>query len=88
MKAKSHFHVIFVFTNLPSSTCDSSFQRKHVSNNHILSVHEGKRPFECNECSSKFAYKSNMRKHIYSVHERKNLLNAAYAMASFQSMLS
>ena len=38
---------------------------------HVASVHEGKKPFKCENCDKSFFYKSDMNKHVASVHEGK-----------------
>ena len=40
----------------------------------LLSVHEGKKPFECDICDYSFSWKSNFIKHVASVHEGKKPL--------------
>jgi hypothetical protein len=39
---------------------------------HIASVHEGKKPFECNICKTSFAEKGTLKKHLVSVHKAKH----------------
>ena len=37
----------------------------------MLSVHEGKNPYNCSYCNGGFSRKDNLKKHIVSVHEGK-----------------
>ena len=36
---------------------------------HVVSVHEGKKPFRCNICDYSCSQKSNMKSHVTYVHE-------------------
>ena len=38
---------------------------------HIASIHEGKKPFKCDDCNDSFARKYDLKTHIKIVHERK-----------------
>ena len=38
-------------------------------NRHVTSVHEGKKPFQCNACDASFAQNSDLKKNKASVHE-------------------
>ena len=40
-------------------------------NEHIASIHKGKKPFECNICDASFARKANLNGQLASVHEGK-----------------
>ena len=40
-------------------------------NEHIASVHEGKKPFKCDKCEVYFGLKYDLNLHIASVHEGK-----------------
>ena len=35
--------------------CDTAFSEKSKLNGHIESVHEGKKPFKCNDCGTAFS---------------------------------
>ena len=37
----------------------------------MLTVHEGKKDFECKMCDHKFTIKTNLKCHIEEVHENK-----------------
>ena len=49
--------------------CDAAFYRKNKLKIHIESVHEGKKPYLCNDCGKAFSTKNPLKIHIYSVHE-------------------
>ena len=49
--------------------CDTVFKERKDYNEHILSVHDGKKPFPCTKCTSSFLEKSQLKIHILSVHE-------------------
>ena len=51
------------------------FQKKEHQNMHIESIHEGKKPFKCNECGKAFSCKGNLNGHIEKVHEEKTTSN-------------
>ena len=42
---------------------------------HVSSVHEGKKPFNCDICDFSCSQKSNMKIHIESVHEGEKIKN-------------
>ena len=50
--------------------CQSSFKDKYDFQNHITSLHGGKR-FACCKCNSGFKDKSDLKKHTDSIHEGK-----------------
>ena len=53
-----------------SKAHEEKISHKKVNmNNHIESVHEGKKKFKCDKCDKAFSQKSNMTKHINTVHE-------------------
>ena len=58
---------------------------KHMAdlNQHIGSVHEGEKPFECSTCTSKFSEKSKLNKHIASVHEGKKPFECTICNSKF-----
>ena len=39
---------------------------------HVESVHEEKKPYNCDICDYSFSRKGNMNKHVESVHGEKN----------------
>ena len=51
--------------------CQGNYSRKQSLNEHIATVHEGKKPYGCSLCDSKFTQNGSLRRHIASVHERK-----------------
>lgn len=42
--------------------CDNKFYRKHHLERHIQNIHEGQRPWICNECGFAFHQKPNLGK--------------------------
>ena len=59
------------FSNLECTTCGMRFAKKSHLQEHIISVHEKKKPFACHKCDSRFSGNSNLRAHINTVHENK-----------------
>ena len=53
--------------------CDANFARKAHLNVHLASIHEGKKPFQCNLCETSFVQKGTLKKHLASIHEGKHL---------------
>ena len=51
--------------------CDQKCTTKQGLTQHVLAVHEIKKPYACPHCDRKFAAKSTLKGHIYNVHERK-----------------
>merc|ERR1712241_188156 len=49
--------------------CGVTFGGRSYLKKHIIAVHEGIKPFECDVCKKKFALKINMKSHIREVHE-------------------
>ena len=50
------------------SHCPKSFDRPARLNEHIVAVHEGKKPYSCTLCEKSYGLKSNLRIHIDSAH--------------------
>ena len=51
-------------------TCDIDFSRKSSLTYHIATIHEGKKPYQCNSCDSQFFTMNQLKKHRVSVHEK------------------
>ena len=51
--------------------CNHSFTNESVLINHVISVHEGKKPYKCSICNYSFSQKGDMKKHVETVHEGK-----------------
>ena len=61
MKKKSCLGVKYV--------CDKSLSRKIKLAQHIVAIHEGKKPFKCDLCDYSCFDKGSMKKHVSSGHE-------------------
>ena len=59
------------FSDLECTICGVRFARKAYLQQHILSVHEKKKPYECDKCEARFSENSKLRRHINIVHEKK-----------------
>ena len=57
MKEKPLTHVNHV-------DCGALFTRRDRLNIHISTVHEGKKPFECDKCDQKYSHPADLRYHI------------------------
>ena len=55
---------------LKCDVCNGSFTTKRYLKLHIMAVHEGKRPFQCNSCEATFTQKMEYI-HFAGVHEGK-----------------
>ena len=55
---------------------------------HILSVHERKRPFQCNTCSASFSQKGGLRTHIALVHVGMKSFKCAICSKSYKTKQS
>ena len=55
-----------------SKVCDYRFFQKSSNNTHVISVHEGKKPFKCDIFDRRWSRKSSMN--VASIHEGKNTL--------------
>ena len=53
------------------SYCSNRFERPARLKEHIVAVHEGKKPHSCSVCDKSFGMKRNLKKHIESAHESK-----------------
>ena len=47
------------------------FSQKVQLRQHMMSIHEGKKPFSCNCCDGTFATKQQLKIHFEGVHEKK-----------------
>ena len=56
-------------------------------NQHVATVHEGKKPFKCDICNFSCSQKSNMKKHVAAVHEGNKPFKCAICDYSFFNML-
>ena len=45
------------------------FTEKGKLNKHVDSIHEGKKPFQCDICQKSFTQKASMTTHILTIHE-------------------
>ena len=50
--------------------CETIFKDTRTLKRHIVSVHEGKKPFECEICEKRFSVMYELNRHTTSVHER------------------
>ena len=53
-------------TTIPESTDSWIYQQ------HVVSVHEGKKPFKCDICDFSCSLRHNMKRHVALVHEENN----------------
>merc|ERR1719369_1956672 len=49
--------------------CKVKFKTTTRLKNHILSVHEKRKPYKCSSCHYRSSLKGNVRKHIAKAHE-------------------
>ena len=52
--------------------------RKDELKNHVVSAHEGNKPFKCEVCNHRFSRESDLKKHVASVHEGKDDSNVKF----------
>ena len=45
-----------------------NFGLKHKLNNHIKTVHENQKDFQCQICNKSFGFKTDLSKHVKLVH--------------------
>ena len=80
MKRTFCLYVVFVIKSswrIECNICDESFTSKISLNRHIVSVHEGKKPFKCAICDTSLSENSYFSRHIEAVHNyygKPNLL--------------
>ena len=55
---------------IPCTICSKTFDRTNMKR-HILTVHEGVKPFKCTLCVTTFSTKTHLKRHIAGVHEGK-----------------
>ena len=60
MMERSHSNVKFV---------TAAILKKRHMNRHVVSVHEGKKPFKCEICDYSCSLKRTLKKHVAAVHE-------------------
>ena len=51
--------------------CNHCFLESDTLKKHVLTIHEGVKPFKCKICEDRFADKSGMNRHVKSAHEGK-----------------
>ena len=52
-------------------TCE--YNKKGRMNQHVVSVHKGKKPFKCNICDANFSDSGNIKRHVFKIHEGRKL---------------
>ena len=57
---------------------DFSCSLKNNLNRHIMSLHDGQKPFKCNICDYSCSQKKHLRVHIASVHDGKKHLKCEF----------
>ena len=72
--------------------CAALFENRSILNEHIDSVHDGKKPFECKICHLTFSTKTNLEVHEERKHnpnyvggEKKVVCNICHEMFSYQN---
>jgi KRAB domain-containing zinc finger protein len=61
-------------SNLQScQTCKVSFADRKLYNEHMDSVHEGKKPYQCDLCGTTISTKYSLEKHMKLTHEETDL---------------
>lgn len=56
--------------------CEYCATRRDTLNNHVATVHEGKKPYACSQCSFKTARKAALDKHVRRMHQEAKKENA------------
>ena len=51
--------------------CGATYKQEKGLDQHISSLHEGKKSFKCYICNGRFAQKGSLNIHIKSVHEKE-----------------
>ena len=61
------------------------FNDKKMRDEHIIAIHEGKKPHKCSLCDSSFGVKAHLRVHIERVHEGKKSYKCLLCTLSVQN---
>ena len=65
-----------------------TFGHQSIMNQHIATVHEGKKPFKCEACDARFGRKDTMNQHIEAKHEGKKPFKCEACDAKFTTKQS
>lgn len=63
--------------------CPSSFSRKFDLEKHVLTVHDGSRPWACTLCENAFGQKHHLSRHIGAVHAKDKKFSCETCATSF-----
>ncbi len=55
-------------TRVPCNLCSKTFLTKYLMKLHIITFHQGQRPFKCKLCSKSYTTNSDLNKHLKSIH--------------------
>lgn len=62
--------------------CNKAFTRPSLLTEHQASVHQGRKPFRCQQCDRSFSKKSHLERHIYA-HSDQKPLHCSYCDKGF-----
>ena len=82
---KDHFGIIPSFQCLQ---CDWTFTQAFKRKRHVLSVHEGQKPFLCEKCPKSFTNKVNMLNHVKTIHEENVTYECALCKKRYKQKMS
>ena len=80
MKGRNNWHSMEQFKCL---ICDFNFTPKDNLNEHVSTVHEGKKPFKFSNCDACFTRENHLQKHISAVHEKMKPFKCSKCESSF-----
>lgn len=69
----------------PHDDCASAFKNSSGLKQHMRTVHDKERPFQCEQCTASFGQRNHLTQHVLVVHERQKLFKCDACGTSFSN---
>lgn len=66
--------------------CEGAFKNRSGLKQHVRTVHEKARPFECEQCDSAFGQRNHLTQHVLVVHNKLKLYDCGFCGVAFSNV--